>query len=308
MKNKTLLLIFLLFLIGFLASQFIFEQKKRIFKTALIQLDTTAITTILLYPKSDHQKEILLKKEQEFWVISRGNVTNKANPASVSAILKNLSLIQTKQVATQSQEEWGAYGVEEKNGNRIKVYAGAQLLEEFIVGRYKGNQQTKAGISYLRLAGEEEVYAVDGLLSRIMGQGFEAYRNKIILNTHPRDLTQITINTLDSLETTTILQKNGAVWTQDNGPIDSTTLVNYLYGLQQINGNTFADDFEDLQSNDKLFKTLTIAGNNLTPPILIKAFKDTTRIPPFVIQSSLNPDNYFESEEYGIVEQLFGGW
>jgi len=256
MKNKTLLLIFLLFLIGFLASQFIFEQKKRIFKTALIQLDTTAITTILLYPKSDHQKEILLKKEQEFWVI----------------------------------------------------YAGAQLLEEFIVGRYKGNQQTKAGISYLRLAGEEEVYAVNGLLSRIMGQGFEAYRNKIILNTHPRDLTQITINTLDSLETTTILQKNGAVWTQDNGPIDSTTLVNYLYGLQQINGNTFADDFEDLQSNDKLFKTLTLAGNNLTAPILIKAFKDSTRIPPFVIQSSLNPDNYFESEEYGIVEQLFGGW
>ncbi len=305
MKNKTLLLIFLTLLVGFLASQFAFEQKKRTFKTALIQLDTTAITTILLYPKSDNQEEFLLKKERNFWVMSRGNVTNKVNPASITAILKKISLIQTKRVASQSRDEWDKYEVEEKNGSRIKAYAGKQLLEDFIVGRYTINQQTQQGTSYVRLVGEDEVYEVDGLLSMIMGQGFDAYRNKTILNTHPIDLTQITINTLG---TTTILQKNGTEWTQDNGPVDSTTLFNYLNGLQQIKGNTFADDFEDLQSNDKLFKTLRVTGNYLTSPILIKAFKDTTRPRPFVIQSSLNSENYFESEEHGIFEQLFGGW
>jgi len=237
--------------------------------------------------------------------MSRGNVTNKVNPASITAILKKISLIQTKRVASQSRDEWDKYEVEEKNGSRIKAYAGKQLLEDFIVGRYTINQQTQQGTSYVRLVGEDEVYEVDGLLSMIMGQGFDAYRNKTILNTHPIDLTQITINTLG---TTTILQKNGTEWTQDNGPVDSTTLFNYLNGLQQIKGNTFADDFEDLQSNDKLFKTLRVTGNYLTSPILIKAFKDTTRPRPFVIQSSLNSENYFESEEHGIFEQLFGGW
>jgi len=305
MKNKTLLLIFLTLLVVFLASQFAFEKKTRTFKTELIQLDTTTITSILLYPKSDGQEEFLLKKENEFWVIAKGSVTNKANQGAVSSILRNLSLIKTKRVASKSPEKWMDYEVEESSGSRVKAYAGDKLLEDFIVGRFNFNQQTRQGISYVRLAGENEVYAVDGFLSMTMGQGFDAYRNKEILGVNKDDLTQIAINTLG---TTTILQKDLDGWKQDGQPVDSTTLVNYLSGLQNITGNTFADDFEGLGTNDLLYKTIFLTGNNIAKPILIKAFKDTTRTTPFVIQSSLNPDNYFESGENGIVEQLFGGW
>lgn len=305
MKNKTLLLIFLTLLVVFLASQFAFEKKKRTFKTALIQLDTSAITSILLYPKSDNQEEILLKKEQGFWAISKGNVTNKANQGAVTAILRNLLLIKTKRVASKSRDKWADYEVEETSGSRVKAYAGEKLLEDFIVGRFNFNQQTRQGVSYVRLAGEDEVYAVDGFLSMTMGQGFKAYRNKDILKVNQNDLTQISINTLGI---PTILQKNGEGWTQDGNPVDSTTLFNYLTGLKHIIGTTFADDFEDLQSNDLLYKTLALEGNNLSAPILIKAFKDTTRTNPYVIQSSLNSNNYFESGEDGIFEQLFGGW
>lgn len=305
MKNKTLLLIFLTLLVVFLASQFAFEKKKRTFKTELIQLDTSAITSILLYPKSDNQEEILLKKEADFWAISKGNVTNKANQDAVTSILRNLVLIKTKRVASKSQDKWVDYEVDASNGSRIKAYAGDKLLEDFIVGRFNFNQQTRQGVSYVRLEGGDEVYAVDGFLSMTMSQGFEAYRNKEILKVNKANLTQIAINTLG---TTTILQKSGESWTQDGGPVDSTTLFNYLDGLQHITGGTFADDFEDLQTNDLLYKTLALTGNNLASPIIIKAFKDTTRTNPFVIQSSLNPENYFESGENGIFEQLFGGW
>ncbi len=305
MKNKTLLLIFLALLVVFLASQFAFEKKKRTFKTELIQLDTSAITSILLYPKSDNQEEILLKKEAHFWAISKGNVTNKANQEAVSSILRNLSLIKTKRVASKSRDKWADYEVEETSGSRVKAYAGDKLLEDFIVGRFNFNQQTRQGISYVRLAGEDEVYAVDGFLSMTMGQGFNAYRNKEILKVNQNDLTQISINTLGL---TTILQKELNGWTQDGLPVDSITVVNYLSGLQNITGSTYADDFEDLQSNDLLFKTMSLEGNNLAAPILIKAFRDTTRTSPFVIQSSLNPNNYFESEEDGLFEKLFGGW
>lgn len=305
MKNKTLLLIFLTLLVVFLASQFAFEKKKRTFKTELIQIDTSAITSILLYPKSDNQEEILLKKEKDFWAVSKGNVTNKANQGAVSSILRNLFLIKTKRVASKSRDKWSDYEVTETSGSRVKVYAGEKLLEDFILGRFNFNQQTRQGISYVRLAGEDEVYAVEGFLSMTMGQGFDAYRNKEILKISKENLTRLSINSFDL---TTVLQKGETNWTQDGGPVDSITLFNYLEGLQQIVGNSFADDFEDLQSNDLLFKTLTIEGNNLSTPIIIKAFRDTTRTTPFIIQSSLNPNNYFESEENGVFEQLFGGW
>lgn len=305
MKNKTLLTIFISLLVVFLTSQFVFEKKKRTFKTELIQLDTSAITSILLYPKSDNQEEMLLIKEDDFWAISKGNVTNRANQGAASSVLRNLALIKTKRVASKSPDKWADYEVEETSGSRIKAYAGDKLLEDFIVGRFNFNQQTRQGVSYVRLTGENEVYAVDGFLSMTLSQGFDAYRNKEILKVNQADLTQISINRAG---TTTILQKKGTVWTQDGVPVDSTTIDNYINGLQSISGNTFADDFEDLQTNEMLFKTLALEGNNIATPILIKAFRDTTRTAPFVIQSSLNPNNYFESVENGIFEQLFGGW
>jgi len=282
MKNKTLLLIFLFLLGIFLASQFAFEKKTRTFKTELIQLDTASITSILLYPKGDNQEETLLKKESNFWVVSKGNITTKANQGAVQSILRNLALIKTKRVASKSAEKWADYEVEESSGSRVKAYAGDKLLEDFIVGRFNFNQQTRTGISYVRLTQGNEVYAVDGFLSMTMGQGFDAYRNKEILALAKDNITQVAINTLG---TTTVLQKGIADWAQDGATIDSTAIATYLTGLQTISGVTFVNDFDEMQSQPLLYKTLSIEGNNMTSPILVKAFRDTTRTEPYIIQS-----------------------
>lgn len=305
MKNKTLLLIFLSLLVVFLASQFAFEKKTRTFKTELIQLDTATITSILLYPKGDNQEETLLKKESDFWVVSKGNITTKANQGAVQSILRNLALIKTKRVAAKNSDKWADYEVEESSGSRIKAFAGDQLLEDFIVGRFNFNQESRQGISYVRLTKGNEVYAVDGFLSMTMGQGFDAYRNKEILAVNKADLTQIAINTLG---TTTVLQKGIADWTQDGATIDSTAITSYLTGLQAISGVNFINDFDDILNQSLLYKTLSLEGNNIVSPILIKAFKDTTRTAPYIIQSSLNDGSYFASEVDGVFEKLFGSW
>jgi len=305
MKNKTLLLIFLGLLVVFLATQFAFEKKTRTFKTELIQLDTASITSILLYPKSDNQEETLLKKEGNFWVVSKGNITTKANQGAVQSILRNLALIKTKRVASKSVEKWTDYEVEESSGSRVKAYAGDQLLEDFIVGRFNFNQQSRQGISYVRLTQGNEVYAVDGFLSMTIGQGFDAYRNKEILNVSKDNLAKITINTLG---TTTILQKGIADWTQDGAPIDSATIATYLTGLQNVSGASFVNDFDEIGSQSLLYKTLSLEGNNIPSPILIKAFRDTTRAVPYILQSSSNEGNYFASDVDGPFEKLFGSY
>ncbi len=305
MKNKTLLLIFLSLLVVFLASQFAFEKKTRTFKTELIQLDTAAISSILLYPKGDNQEEILLKKENDFWVVSKGNITTKANQGAVQSILRNLALIKTKRVAAKNADKWADYEVEEASGSRVKAFAGDQLLEDFIVGRFNFNQQSRQGISYVRLTKGNEVYAVDGFLSMTMGQGFDAYRNKEILTVNKDALTQIAINTLG---TTTVLQKGIADWTQDGATVDSIAINSYLTGLQSISGITFVDDFDEIQNQSLLYKTLSLEGNNIANPILVKAYRDTTRTAPYIIQSSLNEGSYFASDADGVFGKLFGSW
>ncbi len=138
-----------------------------------------------------------------------------------------------------------------------------------------------------------------------MGQGFDAYRNKEILSLAKEEVTKIAINTLG---TTTVLQKGIADWTQDGTTVDSTAIATYLTGLQTVSGVTFVNNFEEIQSQSLLYKTLSLEGNNIASPILIKAYRDTTRTAPYIIQSSLNEGSYFASEADGVFGKLFGSW
>ncbi len=302
MNNKKLLLVFLGLLGIFLVSQFGFKQKTRSFKTELIQIDTATISSIRLYPKGNNQEEIILKKEGATWIATKGNITTKANRGAITSLLKNLALIQTKRVAAKNSEKWKDYEVEEGSGNRVKVYAGSKLLEDFIVGRFHFNQQTRQGISYVRLASENEVYAVEGFLSMTMGQGFDSYRNRQILTIKPTDITQISINSQGIVQT---YSKLGNTWSSDGTPIDSTQMATYLNGIQYLTGSDFIDDFNVSQATSQRYKTLSLEGNNIGEPILVTAYRDTTRTPPYIIHSSINSDGYFSSDENGVYEKLF---
>lgn len=50
--------------------------------------------------------------------------------------------------------------------------------------------------------------------------------------------------------------------------------------------------------------TLSLEGDNIPAPIIVKVFKDDTRSEPYVIQSSQNLDGYFSSEQEGIFKNL----
>ena len=302
MKNKTLLLIFLILLSVFLISQYAFERKTRSFKTALIQVDTAAITSIRLYPKSDNQKEILLKKENDFWVATQDNVTTEANAGAINALLRNLALIKTKRVAAKKAEKWSEYEMEEGKGSRVKVYKGDKLLEDFTVGRFNFNQQTRSGTSYVRLEEGDEVYAIDGFLSMTIGQGFESYRNKDFLNINKEQINKIAFS---SNGIATSFLKEGDYWMKDGIKMDSTLMSDYLSDIQSIVGTTFVDDFEETQNRQLLFNTLSLEGTGITTPIIIKAFRDTTRAEPYILQSSQNQNSYFASGEDGLYGRLF---
>lgn len=302
MENKKLLYIFLGLLAIYSITQFGFQKKTRSFNPNLIQLDTASVTSITILPKSDNQEEMVLVKENGTWMAKKGSVQTKANKGAVESILRNLALIKTKRVATKNTEKWSDYEVAIGEGSQLKVYNGESELANFVVGRFNFNQQTRSGISYVRLNSGDEVYAVDGFLSMTMGQGFDSYRNKELLKINKDQLTKIAINTQG---TTAIYQKLGTTWSKDGVPVDSTQMATYLTGLQNINGTSFADDFNAAASNDLLFKTLSLEGDNIPAPIIVKIFKDDTRSEPYVIQSSQNLDGYFSSGEDGVFKTLF---
>ena len=278
-------------------------KRSRSFKTDLIQIDTASVTTINLYPKSDEQKEITLSKENGIWVAMQGTVTTKANQSAVHSLLSNLQLIKTKRVAAKKPDKWKDYEVEETNGSRVKVYAGSQLLEDFIVGRFSFNQQTRSGLSFVRLTNADEVYAVDGFLSMTMSQGFNSYRIKDFLKLNKDNITGISLTNNDG-SITTFNSLNGQ-WAKDGVAVDSTSMTTYLTGIQSAFGGDFVDGLEERTLSSQLFKQLLITGNNMVEPISVNCYRDITKEQPYLMRSSQNKDAVFSSGEDGLFEKVF---
>lgn len=304
MNNKNLLIIFAA-LLGIYGLTKVFSGKKdRSFDTNLITVDTAAVTQIVIDPKAPEEQEITLKKEATGWIASNGTLNVKATQTSVNTILGNLLLIKTKRIAAKKPEKWKDYEVTDSLGTRVQVYEKGKLAEDFIVGRFSFNQQARSGISFIRLNGENEVYAIDGFQTLTFGQGFNSYRDKSILQLKPEmEITEFSYERSDSAALN-FLKVDGQ-WQINGNPLDSAKVASYLNGIRTISGTDFADDFDEIQADNYRYKTLTIKGNNILDPLVVQAFQDTTKEKPFIIRSSQNQEAYFASDSTGVVQQLF---
>ena len=221
---------------------------------------------------------------------------------AVQALLSNIRLIQTKYIAANSEEKWPDYEVGEGQGTRIQVFAGETRLEDFISGRFSFDQQAQTGTSYIRLSSGKEVYAVDGFQTLTLGQGFNAYRNKV-LTTAPPELTfdQFTIQRPD---TTLTFTKTSTAWMYGQQTLDSMKVENYLQQFRTLRGDTFADDFDELAASNFKYGSISLQGAQLAEPFQIEIYQDTSRVNPFVFKSNQNPETWFDSDSTGLFQKI----
>lgn len=318
MNNKTLFVILVLLLAVYGLSQMFSGKKQRSFKTELIQVDTSQVSSINLYPKAEKGAEIILKREGSSWIASKDNVNTKAVKNVVDALLKELVLIKTTRVAAKKKEKWTEYEVEESNGTRVKIYQDDKLLEDFIVGRINfrqraqqpgmppqmGGQQGISATTFVRLDGEEEVYAVEGFLGMTFNRDFDAFRNKQIIKMTPEQ--EVTSFSLEGIEAKTFTKTpNNWLLNDTNSAIDTVKLDNYLNAIRNISGTEFANSFDDTRKNDIIVNKIKLKGNNIGQAIEVTAYYDTTQVKPFIIHSTYNPDAYFASDSSGIYAKIF---
>ena len=303
MNNKTLFIVFLVLLAIYAVTKVFPGKQDRSFKTELIEVDTAAVSSIIIDPKGEIP-EFTLTRSENGWIGSNGTLNVKVPAAKVQGILSTLSLIKTKQIAAKKEEKWKEFEVEESNGTRIQVYTNSKKEEDFIVGKFNFNPQTQSAISFVRLNGEVEIYAVDGFLTMTLGQDFNSYRDKTFLTLNPG--VEITSFSYELPEGALTFSKASGQWMlNEEVALDSTKVANYLAGFQQLNGTTFADNFDDLRAQTLPTKTIRMQGNNLLEPIEIQCFVDTTQLEqPFVLHSNYS-DAYFSSDSTGLYQTIF---
>ena len=299
MKNKHLLIILIGLLAIYLGTK-LFSNKgsERNFQSELIDVDSNAVFRVeVKLPGSEYT----LKKESDGWYAYQDDLKVKASSGAVNSLLGIFNNIKAKQLVSRNPEKWIDYEVDNEKGAEIRLFDDKDAaLAACIFGRFNFNQQTRAGISYLRLADSDEVYAVDGFAALSAKQEFNGFRNKTLTKLNKADIKSIRLSKGQNLAN---IVNTPEGWQIDGqAAIDSTTMDQYLSALSNLNGQEFLDHLDpgNLQAEGQL----SITADN-SSGITLTSYLNPDAENSFVIHSSANPDAYFQSDSSGIYKRIF---
>ena len=293
-NNKILAIIFFVLLGIWLLNKSFNRVSDTSFKSVLMQVDTAVVDKLVLYPKGMDSTAITLTKSNGNWMISNGTLNTSADRERVNSVLSQVSYIPTKRLISKKEENQADYEVDDKSGKIVEVYQGAKLLNKVIFGRFNFNPNTRSATSYARLADDNEIYSLDGMISMSFDTDFNSFRNNTLISINKNDIRGIEYNG-------TPLQPVGEnLWAINGNPIDSTGMAKYLQGLSSISSTTFADGFNENPGSSS--KSMTISVDNMVVPLTVQAYNSANG---FVVKSSQN-EAFFGSDSTGIYKKIFG--
>lgn len=281
------------------------KQSGRTFKEELVNIDTSFVTTILIYPQSDQHAEMKLMKSGEQWTVSKADIASEADTSYVRNLLSTLAQIKPQRLAATEKAKWKEYNTDDSLGTRVKFLSDNDVLLDIVIGKFSYNQMSRSGISYLRLYDEDEIYAVEGFIPMTVNQPFNEWRNKNLLRGQKEDWTKLSFSYPDS--SFSLIKENekwtwGTPSTGDTSTMpDSNKVARYLNELSFLSSSAFADHYSPSASPVLL---LTIEGNNMGSPVTLRAFSADTAN-QYIIHSSYNPNAYFSAAKGNLTQRIF---
>lgn len=301
-------------LIGILAGLVVVFALTRIFRSpglqrslpeALVQIDTTTVDYIHIYPAKGNGMKLEFTRKNKAWSVSREQKQVSADQGAVSTMLGYLVNLVPLKLVTRKKDKWKQYAVGDSS-TRVVVMKGKQPLAEFIVGKTGFSQPSGPpnpygmggygpAFTYVRKSGEDKVYTVEGYLESAFNRGFDDWRDKSFLRLKPEQITRIHFDYPDS---GFVAELKNSKWLIGGQAADSVEMKSYLSQLGFKNAQVFADDFKPATKPD-LSLTFEGTGGGLAT---VKAWK---RDAGFVLNTSRHPDTYFSSASTALIATLF---
>ena len=295
-SNKALFIVFAVLLAAVII---IFStestKKERSFRKDIVSLDTGAVTSFSLFPKSKPGVEVKFLKNDGIWTVTGESAKSFTVPKSkIDNIFNELSRIQPKRIAARSKSKWTEYQVD-SSATRIVVNESGEEVLDLIIGKFSF-QQPRSMSTFVRLSDETDVSEVDGFLEMTFNKDINSFRNETIIRSESESWNRLTfdLGNNDSFE----LVKIDGKWNVNGTPTDSSKTEKALTALARLTNTNFIDDIsEDLLPPPTQKLLIELSDND---PIEVLGYKDGTK---YLIHSSLNPENYFDGEK--VADKIF---
>jgi len=278
--NKKLAVTFL-FLLLLVAVVIILDNtgKESTFDQQIVSIDSTRVSKIILYPKSNNHKEVKLVKQHDKWQIqTASNKFKNVPPEKVNELIKAALKIQPLRLAAKNEKKWKEYQVD-TSGTRVEMYEDDDKTLDIVIGKFMF-QEPQSMTTFVRLTNENNVYAVDGFLEFIFNKTAESFRNEILVNLVNDEINKVSLNyTTDS---SFVLEKVNGKWFINGESADSAKTADYTRTLSNLRSPEFADVQIKGQKSGSI--KIESAGNKSV---------ELNIYPDGVIASSANKDEVF---------------
>ncbi len=308
-KGKTgILVIILIILIAVYLMVRFWGSDDRTFKDIVVLFDPKDVTEVIIHdPQADKDINLVLTGSE--WRLDKGEKTYPADSNVVENILAQLGSLSTKRYAGKGEEAWIKYEVLDTTAINIILKKDNKTLHEILIGKFSfsmpkdqnqqmGRQQRGDMTTYVRLASDQEVYAVDGFLRMNFNRDADSYRDKTISNINNRDITKVVLEQPENK--LTIINSEGT-WLVNGQLADSVKTVNYFSAISGLNSPNFVDE---TMVGSKPFYKVQISGNNFMP-VEIAAYPVADTNINFAVHSSLNKESYFNGKKNGLLDKIF---
>jgi hypothetical protein len=283
----------------------------RTFRDKVLSFDPAVITEINIKDPKSKDGPVDLKLMGDKWMVNNGRKDYSADSNVVKNMLKQLSDLSTKRYAGKGHDAWIKYEVTDTTASLVTLKTTDKTVAEIYIGKFAYNvpkdqqqqvqsrQQRGDMTTYVRLADEKDVYAVDGFLKMNLSGNINSYRFRTLSSVNPADISRITI---DGPGNQNVLENQDGKWLLNGAPADSTKAARFRSTIARLAANKFIDQ-EMPPSNPSHF--LKIEGNNFTP-VQIQAYPVADTNVAYIITSSANPESFFNGKEGGLFKKIWG--
>lgn len=286
---KILAVVFVVLLVLAVIVEMVDLRKgSRTFKQDLVNVKADEITAVEVDAKSAGGKPVTLKKENDVWKVEANGNTYRADQSVAGSMVAQLNDMKPKSLVTTDKDRWKEFEVTDSLGTRVKLFKGNDLVADVIFGKFSYSQpQTMT--SYVRLAGEKDVYGVNGMLGMSFNRNANSFRDKTLISSNTVNWNKLTFTyPADSSFT---MEKVNNKWMIDGALADSASVAQYFNSIARLDNSKFAANDQPGQPTHRL----KIEGNNNMQPVEITGYY--TNADNFILGTSQNQGTYFNDPE-----------
>jgi len=278
-------------------------------RSKILSIDPASITSLKVTDNQTGDHVEIINEGAICRLLSNGREYSGA-PEAVGNALVMLNQLPTESVVATTESKWAEFKVDEKQAIHIQLFVGGKQVEELYVGKFEfkqipaepGKQPQTRMTTYVRMLGDDNVYAVNGLLRSNFQGGIIPFRNRTVFFCEQPEKDIIHVN-IQGPDNSVNLDHSGEDWLVNGIPADSAIIDKYIRSLARMRSANFLDNV-DVSLMSPAY-TINIEGTSFDP-VTINAYPaDAT--PDYYITSSMNPGSVIDGTKGKIFEKAFVG-